>query len=788
MDIWIDRIVRHYVLVGICLLILTVPFAYFYTQQKYDNHVTMFFDSDDPVVAYYRQFQEQYGNDEVAAIVFRADDIFTPEAIGLIRGISETALALPGVENVMSLTETEVAQGDDDTVEFRTLIPADAPLTGSRLAEIRREALSHPVLVGNLISADGTTTAVMIELTPMSSNETKHALLKTLRDRVEAVAGGRVTLFYSGGPYLEVEIEGLTGSDNLKFTPITFFIIIFVVYMLLRNMTLSLLGQLNITVIVLWGIGLLIMCGESINTVTVIIAPVLLAISIADSIHILSFYKESYVKNGGNHREAVARSIGSLWFPCLFTSVTTGIGYLSFVTTTVRPVKTVGVFTSIGVMIAFFMTMVLLPVLLMIFRKRLGKGLAGERRRRPSKGPDLAVRALDMLGRLVTTHHTAVAVLFLIIAVVTSAGIIRLRFETDFVSYLKDDNPLKQDIAFIEETLRGTVPVEVVFHAGSPDHDFTNPESLALLARVQNMILTRMDGQFTSAFSAVDYVREIHRAFNPKQTDDGALPHDRLDVLDYYELGDTDILRRVLSPDRMDARMSFASRFGSTEKSKEFNRYMDTTIAPLLGERLSFTHTGMSTLYVTMDRNLKISQARSFGSAFVLIFIMMYFVCKNIRLTVLSMVPNLFPILVTLGIMGWFGIPLDGSTIMIASVTIGIAVDDTIHFITWFRRNALSGLDTRAAVIKTFRDTGKPIVMTSVVLSIAYFVLTTGSVKPIIAFGALAGMAMVFALLGDLFILPALIMIVKPSFRARTKKTEASPADAWHPALAEEAE
>ncbi len=127
----------------------------------------------------------------------------------------------------------------------------------------------------------------------------------------------------------------------------------------------------------------------------------------------------------------------------------------------------------------------------------------------------------------------------------------------------------------------------------------------------------------------------------------------------------------------------------------------------------------------------------------------------------------MFPIGVTLGIMGWFDIPLDVSTIMIASVTIGIAVDDTIHFITWFRRNRVAGMDTESAIIKTFSDTGKPIIMTSIVLCTAYFVLITASVKPIISFGALAGLAMFFALIGDLFILPAVIMIFKPEFKTK---------------------
>ena len=151
--------------------------------------------------------------------------------------------------------------------------------------------------------------------------------------------------------------------------------------------------------------------------------------------------------------------------------------------------------------------------------------------------------------------------------------------------------------------------------------------------------------------------------------------------------------------------------------------------------------------------------------AFIIIFFMMFFVCKTIKLTIISMVPNLFPIFLTLGIMGWFNIPLDVSTIMIASVTLGIAVDDTIHYLVWFRRNISSGMDTKPALVKALRDVGKPIVITSVVLLFGFIVLLTGSIKPTQTFGALTALAMLLALVGDLFLLPMLILIFKPEIK-----------------------
>jgi len=760
----IDVAVSRYRVVLFLVFLSTLPFSWFYVNQSFRNHINDFFEKDDPDIAYYTAFQEVFGNDEVMAVVLRETDIFTPETLTFIRHLTDSIEQHEGVQRVLSLTNAEVALGVDDMVDFHPVLP-DGEVTLEVAEASRRMALSHEILTGQVISDDGTTACLIVELLPFDSNEAKGEVIRSIQAEADAAAGEARHLRYSGGPCVEVEINALTRRDNMLFTPVTFLIIMIIVYFMLRNTALSLLGQVNIVIIVLWGIGFLVMCGEVINTVTVVIAPVLLAISIADSIHILSHYRTLYTRNGGMHRAAVGEAARNLWRPCLFTSLTTGVGYLSFVTTTVRPVKIVGVFTAMGVMIAFFMSVVVLPAFLMLFQKGVVKrNETGKARVHVPRGrKDPVIGLLARLGGWVVGHSGVVMLLALMVAVVVGYGMTRLRFDTDFAAYLKDGNRVKEDLRFVERQMRGTVPVEMVIEAVSSEKDFTHPEGIRVLKQVADELMAHMAGHYTHVFSVADYVAEIHDAFTDGEGGKGALPDSRIDLQDYYELADPEVLERTLSPDRRSARISFATKFGSNSNAKKVLAFAEGRVGQIIGDDYRYRFTGLASLYNTMDNNLKISQIRSFGTAFVLIFVMMFFVCKSPLLAVICMVPNLFPICTTLGIMGWFGIPLDTSTIMIASVTIGIAVDDTIHFVTWFRRNCEAGLCTREALVKTFCDTGKPIVMTSVVLCTAYFVLMTGSVNPIIAFGALAGLSMFFALLGDLLILPALIYLVKPA-------------------------
>lgn len=761
----IDFSVDRHKLVLFFIGVLSIPFAWFYANQSFRNHIHDFFERDSPEIAYYKEFQEIFGNDEVMAIVFQMEDIFTPKGLTAVACITDAVERHGGVQRVLSLSNAEVAVGDGEWVEFVPVIP-EGEITQAVAAEAKRLALSREMLKGHVISADGTTTCMMVGLEPVTSNEEKGRVIREVKEAAEKLAGPDIELRYSGGPCVEVEINALTGRDNLLFTPITLLIIIVIVYRLLRNVVLSFLGIANILIIVMWGIGFLVMCGEPINTVTVIIAPVLLAISIADSIHILSHYRTLYIKRGRDHAVAVREAARTLWVPCLFTSLTTGIGYLSFVTTTVRPVKIVGIFTAVGVMIAFVMSVIYLPALMMLFGEKIVQRNDARGPRKLRDKPAFLPRALQSVGGWVMEHSVLVVSLFLVVAVISGVGMGKLVFDTDFAGYLKDGNRVKQDLRFVETHIRGTVPVEMVVEAVNPDVDFTHPKAIALLGTVSAGLLEHMKGHYTNSFSASDYFAEIHAAFSGGDPNSGTLPESSVDLLDYYELGDEEVLEHIISPDRRTARISFATVFGSNASAKRTQAFAESQVKRAIGTDFTYRFTGLSALYVTMDENLKISQMRSFGTAFVLIFIMMFFVCKNPLLTVLSMVPNLFPICTTLGIMGWFGIPLDTSTIMIASVTIGIAVDDTIHFVTWFRRNCEAGLCRKAALLKTYADTGQPIVMTSLVLCVAYFVLMTGSVKPIVAFGALAGLAMFFALLGDLLVLPALINLFKPSLCA----------------------
>ncbi len=762
-----DYVIVHYKIILGIIIILTVPFAIFFARQKFHNHVDIYFEADDPDLLFYKRFQKVYGNEELGVIVFKSDDIFTVKNLTIVREISKKLRETDGVQRVFSLTESKEPVGRNDTIAFENIIP-DGDFTAMDLLAVKRRALANKTIGGNIISADGKTTAVLFELVPLSDNEQKRRILLSVMEHARAVAGDAVELRFAGVPFVEIEMNTLSRKDFLSFTPITFILIFIVVWLMLKKISLSILCQINLLACLIWGIGFFSLCGETFNIVTTVMAPLLLAISVADSIHILAHFREMYELNGGDHVAAVHNTVRNVWLPCLFTSLTTMAGFASFATSSIRPARVMGVFTTIGVGFAFLLTMLFITSVLMLFKDRLKLNRNTEKDANPDLPPseipasnDHLMNGLQNICNFTVAHHRAIFAVLILIFVFSIYGMFRLKFETNTMNYLPESNTIRQDITFIEENMGGTIPFVMLFQAKNPHKDFTHYESLKILDEIQTHLRTAVP-QFTNAFSLADYFKEVHKAFNNGDELFRKIPESRTDILDYYELGEADVLDRIVSPDRKEARISFLSKWDTNETAQRIHNYIVEYMSKTLGNDFTYKITGLSSMYLNMEFKLKESQRNSFIVALGIIFVMMYLVCRRFWLTVVAMIPNILPIAMTMGLMGWLGIPLDVSTIMIASVTLGIAVDDTIHIITWYTRNMAIAQNRKDALLKTFRDVGKPVVITSVVLFMGFFVLILGTIKPTQAFGVLTAFAMLFALIGDIIFLPALLVLFKP--------------------------
>lgn len=741
------------------VLALTVVFAWFFAHQQHNNHISIFFEPGDPHYVAYENFKHIFGSEEFTVVALKADEIFTAKNMDIIRDLTAKLERIPGVERVVSITNVEQFFGTDEAVLLRRVVP-EGRLTPADLKAAKKRALANKFVTDHLIAGDGTMTALHVELESMKERqkrETAQAILRVAR----YTAGSDFTVFCSGPPFVEVELNRLSVKDFLTFIPVVIILLFIFLLVFLRQVTLAALCLINLLVVLVWGLGFFVMCGEKLNIITNAMGAVLMAIAIADSVHILSHLKNLYRHKQTDIPSTVRQTIKQVWFPCLFTSLTTGAGFLSFYSSDIPPVTMLGLFTAAGVFMAFFLSVTFLPILLIILRQWVARSMEKfKKRRREKKRSDPLARILALSGRASVKGKIPLLVFFALAVGISIVGIVKIRFETNTFNYLPDGNRIKSDFKVIERHFGGTIPFVLwIKSTGGPD--FTHPEAVRKLEMIEKKLLGE-HSDLTHVLSITEYLREFNQAIHANDRKFYTIPKSRLDIMDAYELGDPEVTDRLISLDRRQVNLTFLSKWRSNEAGYRLHKEATQYLNKLLGDRYEFSITGLSSLYLTMDRHLQESQIKSFFIAFFLIFLMMLGVCGNFWLAVISMVPNLFPIVLTLGAMGWFSIPLDVATTMIASVTMGIAVDDTIHFISWLRRNNAREPDLGAAVIRTFADVGKPIVITTLLLVIGFMVLALGSILPTRMFGQLTALSMALAMVGDFFVLPPLIILLKP--------------------------
>jgi predicted RND superfamily exporter protein len=761
----IDFILKKYLYIIIFFALISIPAGLLCIQQRFFNNLEIFFDHNDPDLREYERLLKTFGSEEVIAIVLSAEDIFTAENLDIIKKISTMAKSYSAIKNIFSLSEFQDYRTNEEEIIFQKLVP-DGILNQEALERIKATVMGNDIISGRLVSKDGKSTLIVMELRPFQDNQEKYTLIRSIKEAAQKIAGPHRDLIFTGPAYVEVEISRLSQRDFLIFTPLVFVVVFGLVALLLRNGVLSVVCQIDLFVAMVLCLGLFTLCRESFNLVTIAISPILMVVAVADSMHILSHFRDRYQPEKDDFIATVVAVIKRLWFPCLCTSLTTAVGFFAFLSSTVRPVKILGLYTGLGTLIAYLLNITFLPAALIFSRKVvdiMAKIYGG-----PVPFTAYTVQSKDTLllfiyqiGFLVSKHYRKIMAIFSVLLVFTLLGLSRLKFETNFINYLPEKNAIKKDILSLQDKFGGTVPFLALVTAKSPDKDFSHYESLQLLADIQED-LQRMVKKFVASFSIADYIKEVNFAFNDRKPEFRRLPPNSADINDYYMLSDSNITGKLVSPDKKEALITFQSQWGTNEQAKkEFGPIM-AYIEKKLGNDYTFQFTGITTLYLKMEHRLRQSQNRSFFGAFLVVFLIMFWVCGNWKLTIIAMIPNLLPILVTLGLMGWLSLPLDVSTIMIASITMGIAVDDTIHIITELRRHFTTYKKIPYALLRTMKTVGKPVIINSLVLTSGFSLLMLGSILPTKTFGALAAFAMLFAVTCDLFLLPSLILIFQP--------------------------
>lgn len=745
-----------------------------------DNSVESFLRRDDPEVIAYREFQELFGRNDLILVVAEGPRVFDADFLRrLWRLHRDLESGLPYVDEVTSLVNARYTHGEADVLVVEDLMPSP-PEGQSAVEALERRLRSIPVYEDVLVSRDGTLTALAIK--PLTSplepgdglggfadaapveggrdaDQLSAGQFAELIDSVDAVLarheGPGFSLRLAGGPVINHRISLIMAQDLKRLMPVSIGASALVLLLLFRRVTAVWAPLAVVSVTCLSTFGIMAALGIPGSLSIQILPAFLVTVAICDAIHILVIAFQRLAA-GSDREEAILHALRHSGVAITMTSLTTAAGLLSFATAPVAPVYHLGIVGPIGVMLALLFTLTLFPALLALLPLR------GEEFRSP-RGAQVGV-LLARVGELPSGHPRAVLAVWALLALVGFAGALRVQFSHDPMRWFPADDPLKEVSQVIDHKLRGAGTLEAVVDTGSPGGLY-EPETLRRIEKALDFAGSYRNGPIFvgKTVSLVDLIKETHRALNENRDAFYALPRDRETVAQemlLFESAGAEHLEELVDGEFRRARLSLRVPIADGILYLKALDDIEEGFREALGPENEVRMTGTSVLLTRGFGAVIVSLTRSYAFALIAITPMMILVLRSVRVGLASMIPNLMPVLLTVGLMGCLGIPLDAATLVVGAIVIGLAVDDTIHFMHKFQGHLELSGDPRQAIRQTLESTGAAMLCTSVVLASGFFVFTLAGMRGLVEYGLLAGTATVIAFAADLFIGPALMTLL----------------------------
>ncbi len=776
------------ILVIIALMVSQLP------KISIDLSTEGFLHDEDPYLLEYNDFRDQFGLDEAIIIALQPEHVFNETFLKkLMKLHDELEENVPYLEDITSLINARNTRGNADELIVEDLLEK-WPETQEELPRLKKRVMSNQMYKNMLVSEDGRFTTIVIKMQSQPSrgqdqdvldgfeeNESENdapstdmePIYLTNKENSEAVLAVEKILkkyespdfpvYIAGSPVITHSIKVSMMKDIRKFLAMAFASMAILLFIMFRRASGVILPLLIVMLSLFSTLGLMAAAGAPIKLPTQILPSFLLAVSVGASVHILAMFYYRFQKNDSKE-EAIAYALGHSGLPCAMTHITTASGLISFSTASVAPIADLGIFASIGVLLALVYTIFLLPALLsFIPLKRKQSGEGGEK-------SFLTDRFLAWTAGFSTTHPVSILIVTALILVLSITMALRIQFSHNPLEWLMKENPARIATEKIDKELKGSVTLEVIIDTRK-ENGLYEPDFLNRLEKAASHIEALDYGEIFAgkAWALSILVKEINQALNENRVEYYNIPQDRdlvaQELLLFENSGSDDLedfTDSRFSKARFTVKLPFKDAIQYKGLMDEVNSYFSRQFP-----EAEIKITGMIALLFRTVYNVSVSMAKSYLIAFVIITILMIFLIGRFRIGLLSMIPNITPILIMLGIMGTFSLPMDVFTMLVGSIAIGLAVDDTIHFMHNFRRYYEASGDPVWAVYETLHTAGRAMLVTTVVLSIGFFIFMLANMNNLINFGLLTGLTIIMALLADFFLAPALMVIVNKPKKAK---------------------
>ena len=834
------------------------------------------FGSDDSVFLVYRAKDgDVFSRESLLAIQQLTDDLrywqqLRPEDYpDAINGIDLDFNELNHVRRVQSIANLRFQENQGDTLLSNRLVPEQLPESDDELAAIKTRALNQQDYLLAFYSADARYGAVMIQTDfgaqPVEGYEPAvnatdivlddsfidfdafaaddsfdldfdesaqiqevsfepvdmlgytnfHLMTKALYEKYDE----QFEFFPVGNPpMMEFMMDTLSQMQVLGLVMILIFTLL--LYILFRSFSAVLWPMVTIAASMAWTWGFTVWLGVTISQMISLTVLLVFAVGIADCVHVMSAYF-SFRRQGDDHYDALSKSYGKTGLAIMVTTITTMAGVLALTTSELVPIQVFGMMSAFGVVMAFFFTLVLLPILLDLWHPGApaadDASLAdrlGDRWNRLSSSTKTGtalvyvVAVYLMLGPWVGTYITVISLLTYVVVnwqlailsavpnfvaqrpglvlsvfaglfALCSYGMTLIRIDSNMTELTKEGSAIRVAYETVDENMAGAMSMVIMVDTHTSDGLY-NPRLMQAMDQLQNRIETRYSDQVTRTNSLANIVKDTYQIMSDDDPAYYRVPDDAQmisQLLYLFNSANPEDRRALVSDDYSRSHISLniynAGSYQYQRFFEEISQEIDEVFGPLESEfpELEVYLTGSMALLMRMADEVANSQFSSFTFAIAVISVIMIITLGSFQGGIMAMIPNMIPALLGFGLMGLLGIALDTDTLLIAPLIIGIAVDDTIHFMTHYRVELIRTGSISESLVSTIRDVGQAVMFTTMVLGLGFALLSFSDYLGMAKMGFFGSAAIFVALLCDLFLIPAMIIIFKPTFGVKDADT-----------------
>lgn len=726
------------------LLLLPLPFL---LRIDLNNAPETYLPASTPAVLFTAALRQQFPDDQVLVALFEGERLFEPYLLEQLHALALSLESDARVERVLTLTTSDHIRATPDGFLVEPL--ADPRILSRHEAEFWRErAVTDRFAPGLLVAPDGSGLAMVVRPHGLDNSLERLALYRLLTESVSRHGLAGELAAVSGLVALDVAQLLAMFHDLVLLIPGTMGIGLFLLWWLFRRGIVVLVAGVTIAAVMGLALSLLVLASEPFTLVSAIIPPMLVALTVAMLMHLFNARLHA-ARRGLQGRAGMDAALHSVARPIVFTALTTAAGLASLTVSPIRPVSAFGLVAAAGVLSAAAAVLLLLPAILVRWD--------GEWHTAGRRGMGWLDGITRLAARLAVRRAGWIALVALLLLAAAVPWIRDVQVETDLYAFFAEGHEITLANRKIEDRLSGVMALEVVFDG--PDWEsLMDPARLRAIHAVQEWLDQRPEVDYS--LSLADLVAEMHWAFNEEDPAFRRVPENAALIAQYLFIYDGRDLFDLVDRDFMRTRLMLNLNAHGARAINALMADLRRHLAANPPADLDWEVAGIARLFADQERLLILGQVRGLIAVCILLLGLMLLMWRSVPLAAISMVPNLAPVVLIFAMMGLLGIWLDMATAMIASVAVGIAVDDTIHVMHGYLQRLRAGAPVAWAIARTFRQTGRAVTATTLVLCAQFGLLALSDFQPTNAFGLLTAFGLLVALAFDLLVLPAVLVLL----------------------------